>query len=262
MTGLDLFKKELLFESSKIDKKLLKIFYKFDINLIKLSEENNDNNDTNQPVDNNVQVGSPAEQPAAPIDTGAAPVPPVDTGVPPVAPVPDATAAPTAPTAAEPVPVPLPSVVTEDDDKNETIVNDEDSIVRKMEGELVLQKEEVDEIQTVEDLITKLSEAKRDGTNILDEFTSDIINTCLTPALQPQLAQKIDKKSLIFVEILYGKKKEDSVGVRIIKRKNSDLMTTSMMIDNKIINSQYKKETLDKRITDMRNDEFDTETEN
>ena len=255
MTGLDLFKKELLFESSKIDKKLLKIFYKFDINLIKLSEENNDNNDTNQPIDNNAQTGNPAEQPAAPIDTGAAPVPPV-------APVPDATAAPTAPTAAEPVPVPLPSVVTEDDDKNETIVNDEDSIVRKMEGELVLQKEEVDEIQTVEDLITKLSEAKRDGTNILDEFTSDIINTCLTPALQPQLAQKVDKKSLIFVEILYGKKKEDSVGVRIIKRKNSDLMTTSMMIDNKIINSQYKKETLDKRITDMRNDEFDTETEN
>ena len=258
MTGLDLFKKELLFESSKIDKKLLKIFYKFDINLIKLSEENNDNNDTNQPVDNNTQTGSPAEQPAAPIDTGAAPVPPVDTGVPPATPTPDAAA----PTAAEPVPVPLPSVVTEDDDKNETIVNDEDSIVRKMEGELVLQKEEVDEIQTVEDLITKLSEAKRDGTNILDEFTSDIINTCLTPALQPQLAQKVDKKSLIFVEILYGKKKEDSVGVRIIKRKNSDLMTTSMMIDNKIINSQYKKETLDKRITDMRNDEFDTETEN
>ena len=258
MTGLDLFKKELLFESSKIDKKLLKIFYKFDINLIKLSEENNDNNDTNQPVDNNTQTGSPAEQPAAPIDTGAAPVPPVDTGVPPATPTPDAAA----PTAAEPVPVPLPSVVTEDDDKNETIVNDEDSIVRKMEGELVLQKEEVDEIQTVEDLITKLSEAKKDGTNILDEFTSDIINTCLTPALQPQLAQKVDKKSLIFVEILYGKKKEDSVGVRIIKRKNSDLMTTSMMIDNKIINSQYKKETLDKRITDMRNDEFDTETEN
>ena len=258
MTGLDLFKKELLFESSKIDKKLLKIFYKFDINLIKLSEENNDNNDTNQPVDNNTQTGSPAEQPAAPIDTGAAPVPPEDTGVPPATPTPDAAA----PTAAEPVPVPLPSVVTEDDDKNETIVNDEDSIVRKMEGELVLQKEEVDEIQTVEDLITKLSEAKRDGTNILDEFTSDIINTCLTPALQPQLAQKVDKKSLIFVEILYGKKKEDSVGVRIIKRKNSDLMTTSMMIDNKIINSQYKKETLDKRITDMRNDEFDTETEN
>lgn len=259
MTGLDLFKKELLFESSKIDKKLLKIFYKFDINLIKLSEENNDNTDTSQPVDNNAQVGNPAEQPATPIDTGAAPVPPVDTGVPPVAPTPDVNAA---PTAAEPVPVPLPSVVTEDDGKNETIVNDEDSIVRKMEGELVLQKEEVDEIQTVEDLITKLSEAKRDGTNILDEFTSDIINTCLTPALQPQLAQKVDKKSLIFVEILYGKKKEDSVGVRIIKRKNSDLMTTSMMIDNKIINSQYKKETLDKRITDMRNDEFDTETEN
>jgi hypothetical protein len=259
MTGLDLFKKELLFESSKIDKKLLKIFYKFDINLIKLSEENNDNTtDTSQPIDNNAQTGNPAEQPAAPIDAGAAPMPPADTGVPPVAPTPDAAA----PTAAEPVPVPLPSVVTEDDDKNETIVNDEDSIVRKMEGELVLQKEEVDEIQTVEDLITKLSEAKRDGINILDEFTSDIINTCLTPALQPQLAQKIDKKSLIFVEILYGKKKEDSVGVRIIKRKNSDLMTTSMMIDNKIINSQYKKETLDKRITDMRNDEFDTETEN
>ena len=254
MTGLELFRKELLFESTKTDKKSLKIFYKFDINLIKLSEE--------QPADNSQQqqdaVPPVDTTQAAPVPTpDASAVPPVDTTQAAPVPTPDVSAVPPTP---EVQPLPMPSVVTEDDEK--TIIDDDNSIVRKMEGELVLQKEEIDEIQTVEDLINKLADSKKDGTNILDEFTSDIITTCLNPNMQQDLKSKVDQKSLIFVEILYGKKKENSVGLRIIKRKNSDLLTVSMMIDDKIINSQYKKETLDKRITDIRNDEFDTDTDN
>lgn len=260
MTGLELFKKELLFESSKIDKKLLKIFYKLDINIIKKDIEDSSSGTSNEvpPEQNNVNTQQPDTNtaPAPTPDLGAAPAPVQDMNTAP-APTPDLGAAPL-----EPAAVPLPSVVTEDDDNDKIVVNDEDSIVRKLEGEIQLQKEEVDEIQTVEDLINKLTDAKKDGVEILDEFSSDIISTCLTPQLQAELAQKVDKRSLIFAEILYGKKRENSVGVRIIKRKNSDLLTVSMMIDNKIINSQYKKETLDKRITDIRNDEFDADVEN
>lgn len=260
MTGLELFKKELLFESSKIDKKLLKIFYKLDINIIKKDVEDSSGGTSNDipPEQNNVNTQQPDMNaaPAPTPDLGATPAPVQDVNTAP-APTPDLGAAPL-----EPAAVPLPSVVTEDDDSEKVVVNDEDSIVRKLEGEIQLQKEEVDEIQTVEDLINKLTDAKKDGVEILDEFSSDIISTCLTPQLQAELAQKVDKRSLIFAEILYGKKRENSVGVRIIKRKNSDLLTVSMMIDNKIINSQYKKETLDKRITDIRNDEFDADVEN
>ena len=56
---------------------------------------------------------------------------------------------------------------------------------------------------------------------------------------------------------VYGKKREDSAGLRIIKRKNSELLTTSLMIDNKIINAKYNKDTLDKRITEYRNRKFE-----
>lgn len=159
------------------------------------------------------------------------------------------------------VPPSLFSVVTEEDDKN-VQVNDENNIIRKMEGEVILSKEEIDDIQTVEDLVTKLTESKVDGVNVLDEFTADILQVIANPATQPQLKEKIDKESSIFAEILYGKKRENSVGLRVIKRKNSDLLTTSMMIDNKIINAQYKKETLDKRVTDYRNDEYDEDKTN
>lgn len=253
----ELFDKEFLFESSKVDKKTTKIFYKFNINIKKL-EENNEQQNSGENQTPPVDTGT---TPAVDPNTAAAPVTPDAGAMPPT----DASAAPAVdPNAATPVipdtPPALFSVVTEDDDKN-IQVNDENNIVRKMEGEVTLTKEEIDDIQTVEDLITKLTDAKVEGVNVLDEFTADILQVIVNPATQMELKQKIDKESEIFAEIIYGKKKENSIGLRIIKRKNSDLLTTSMMIDNKIINSQYKKDTLDKRITDYRNDEYEEKSE-
>lgn len=127
----------------------------------------------------------------------------------------------------------LASVVTEDDDKENIEINDEDNIVRKLEGEAALTEEEVDEIQTIEDIITRLTESKVDGIEILDEFTADILQVIVNPVTQQMLKDKVGKESTIFAEIVYGKKKEDSADLRVIKRKNSELLTTSMMIDNK-----------------------------
>lgn len=254
MNFKELFDKEFLFESSKVDKKTTKIFYKFNINIKKIEEqENNQDINNQQPVatdPNTTPVQDPNAATPPALDLGTAPA---------VAPTPDATQAPAMDANAAPVipdtPPALFSVVTEDD--NNIQVNDENNIIRKMEGEVVLTKKEIDDIQTVEDLITKLTESKVEGVNVLDEFTADILQVIVNPATQMELKNKIDKESEIFTEILYGKKKENSVGLRIIKRKNSDLLTTSMMVDNKIINAQYKKDTLDKRITDYRNDEYE-----
>lgn len=253
MNFKELFDKEFLYESKKEDKKSTKIFYKFDINIKKIDEA--EATPDQQPVD---QISVPQTDPTAQA--------PVDQTMTPTAPV-DQTAVPqTDPTAAQPVPVeqppvdlsiPLASVVTEDDEKESVEINDEDNIIRKLEGEVVLSEEEVDEIQTIEDIITKLTETKVDGIEVLDEFTADILQVMVNPATQQMLKDKIGKESTIFAEIIYGKKKEESAGLRIIKRKNSELLTTSMMIDNKIINSKYNKETLDKRITEYRNSKFE-----
>lgn len=250
----ELFDKEFLYESKKEDKKSTKIFYKFDINIKKIDEEEAGANQNQAPQD---VAAQPTDQ-AAPVDTTMAQptTPPVDTTMAqPAAPV-DAAAQP----AEQPLPdltVPLASVVTEDDGEDSVEINDEDNIIRKLEGEVVLTEEEVDEIQTIEDILTKLTEAKNDGIEILDEFTADILQVIVNPATQPMLKDKIGKESTIFAEIVYGKKREDSAGLRIIKRKNSDLLTTSLMIDNKIINAKYNKDTLDKRITEYRNSKFE-----
>ena len=252
MNFKELFDKEFLYESKKEDKKSTKIFYKFDINIKKIDEAEAT---PEQPAD---QTAVPQTDPTtqAPVDQTMAPNAPVDqTAVPQT----DTTAAQSAPVEQPPVDlsIPLASVVTEDDEKESVEINDEDNIIRKLEGEVVLSEEEVDEIQTIEDIITKLTETKVDGIEVLDEFTADILQVMVNPATQQMLKDKISKESTIFAEIIYGKKKEESAGLRIIKRKNSELLTTSMMIDNKIINSKYNKETLDKRITEYRNSKFE-----
>ncbi len=259
MNFKELFDKEFLFESSKVDTKNTKIFYKFDINIKKIEEQPQADTNNQTPATPDLSaapVTTDTNTQAAPLDLGAnaSPVPAADISTQPST---DMSATPVIPD----VPPSLFSVVTEEDDKN-VQVNDENNIIRKMEGEVILSKEEIDDIQTVEDLVTKLTESKVDGVNVLDEFTADILQVIANPATQPQLKEKIDKESSIFAEILYGKKRENSVGLRVIKRKNSDLLTTSMMIDNKIINAQYKKETLDKRVTDYRNDEYDEDKTN
>lgn len=257
MNFKDMISKEFLYESKNIkeDKTSSKIIYKFDINIKKIEDTQSET----PPVDNTA-APAPADTAAAPVDLSmpqgtAAPVDtstmPMDTGM---APVDNS-----APLPADNQPAFNPSVVTEDDDKDNIEVSDDDTIIRKMEGEVIISKEDVDNIQTIEDVISKLTEEKQDGVNILDEFTSDILQVMVNPATQSQLKEKIGKESNIFTEILYGKKKEDSIGIRIIKRKNSDILTTSMMIDNKIINAPYNKDILDKKITDYRNDEYDVE---
>ena len=255
----ELFDKEFLYESKKEDKKATKIFYNFDINIKKKEEEQ-----TTPTEQQNEPTPDMNAQPAPVVpDINTQPVPDINTQ-----PVPDMSAQPAPITTdinTQPVPdlsnLPLGSVVTEDDDNGDNdghvSINDDNNIVRKFKGEMVLEKEEVDNIQTVEDIINILAENKVDGVNVLDEFTSDILQVMANPATQMQLKEKIDIESKIFAEILYGKKPEDSVGVRFVKRKGSEMITTSMMIDNKIVNAQYKKETLDKRITEYRNDEFE-----
>ena len=254
----ELFDKEFLYESKKEDKKATKIFYNFDINIKKKEEEQ-----TTPTAQQNEPTTDMSAQPAPVVpDINAQPTPVVpDINA---QPIPDINTQPVTDISTE-VPdlsnLPLASVVTEDDDNGDNdgnvSINDDNNIVRKFKGEMVLEKEEVDNIQTVEDIINILAENKVDGVNVLDEFTSDILQVMANPATQMQLKEKIDIESKIFAEILYGKKPEDSVGVRFVKRKGSEMITTSMMIDNKIVNAQYKKETLDKRITEYRNDEFE-----
>lgn len=230
----ELLKKEFLTEESL--RRQLKITYNINLNLIKKSSEENkeepvqQNNTQEQPVN---QQPLQQEVPAQPEQMQVQ------------KPTTDMTSKPITASNA------LPSVVTED----EIEVMDENKIIRKVEGEIVLSNKQKDMIQSFDDIISELTEEKNNGEPVLDEFSEELIRLLYGPNVN-DINQKIDKGSSIFVEIFYGYKKEDGVGVRFNKRKASESVTSTMLIDNEIISVPFSIARVNKMIVDLRNSEF------
>ena len=230
----ELLKKEFLTEESL--RRQLKITYNINLNLIKKSSEENkeepvqQNNTQEQPVN---QQPLQQEVPAQPEQMQVQ------------KPTTDMTSKPITASNA------LPSVVTED----EIEVMDENKIIRKVEGEIVLSDKQKDMIQSFDDIISELTEEKNNGEPVLDEFSEELIRLLYGPNVN-DINQKIDKGSSIFVEIFYGYKKEDGIGVRFNKRKSSESVTSTMLIDNEIISVPFSIARVNKMIVDLRNSEF------
>lgn len=219
----ELFNKEFLTEE-KI-RKSLKIFYEIKIDLFKKEEVQNE---PEIPVQNEPIQNEPVQEPNI-----------ADVSLP----------SNEQPQETTPQDIALPSVVTEDDD---AVVNDENRIVRKLEGEVELTDTQKDNIQTLDDIIITLEETKKDGVPILDEFSSEIIRLLYSPNAN-EIDTKVDKdKSTIFVEFYYGYKKDDSVGVRFNKRKGN-LLTSTMLIDNEIISVKFSIDMVNNKISEFRN---------
>jgi hypothetical protein len=251
----DLFNKEFLFEETK---KSLNIFYKFNINIKKLEKEN---------PDQAPETPAPESQaPAQEVQTQAAPET-AETPAPEAQiPAPEASEIPSPEVQTQPgqsTDVPFSSIVTEDDKKKDDNIeiNDDNNIVRKIEGQVVLDNDDVDNIQTVEDMVQYLVDSKQDGVKVLDDFSAEIIKTLISANAQ-QVSQQIDKSSSIFCDIFYGYEKDDSVGIRIIKRKDNDSVSISMLVDNQIVPTKINNmDMINDRIVNYRNEKFDTDSD-
>ena len=147
MTLRDIINKEfeVLTEETRKEKKDVKIFYKLNLNLIKPTQapeqpEQQDNevnnqqpeqqNNTQMPqqqdLQQNTQVQNNVQQPE-----NNTQLPQIDVSE-------------------------LPSIQTEETENNNVDIKDDNTIVRKLEGEVELKKEKVDEIQTFQDIIAYL----------------------------------------------------------------------------------------------------------
>ena len=242
MTLRDIINKEfeVITEETRKEKKVVKIFYKLNLNLIKPAQtpeqpEQQDNEVNNQQPEQqqnnmqapqqdlqqqNIQTQNNVTQPENNI-------PQIDVSE-------------------------LPSIQTEETENNNVDIKDDNTIVRKLEGEVELKKEKVDEIQTFQDIIEYLTKEQVEGVSVLDDFSSEILNIIFTPQAS-QISQKVDKKSSIFADIQYGFGKDDNVGVRIKKTANSDLISNVMIIDGSIINAPFNLMKVNERIIDYRN---------
>ena len=242
MTLRDIINKEfeVITEETRKEKKVVKIFYKLNLNLIKPDQapeqpEQKDNEVNNQQPDqqqNNTQAPQQdLQQQNTQIQNN---VPQPENNIPQI----DVSE--------------LPSIQTEETENNNVDIKDDNTIVRKLEGEVELKKEKVDEIQTFQDIIEYLTKEQVEGVSVLDDFSSEILNIIFTPQAS-QISQKVDKKSSIFADIQYGFGKDDNVGVRIKKTANSDLISNVMIIDGSIINAPFNLMKVNERIIDYRN---------
>lgn len=241
MTLRDIINKEfeIITEETRKEKKVVKIFYKLNLNLIKQTQtseqpEQQDNEVNNQQPEqqNNMQATQQDLQQQNIQAQNNVPQP--ENNIPQI----DVSE--------------LPSIQTEETENNNVDIKDDNTIVRKLEGEVELKKEKVDEIQTFQDIIEYLTKEQVEGVSVLDEFSSEILNIIFTPQAS-QISQKVDKKSSIFADIQYGFGKDDNVGVRIKKTANSDLISNVMIIDGSIINAPFNLMKVNERIIDYRN---------
>ena len=241
MTLRDIINKEfeVITEEARKEKKVVKIFYKLNLNLIKPAQtseqpEQQDNEANNQQPEqqNNTQVPQQdLQQQNTQMQNN---VPQPENNIPQI----DVSE--------------LPSIQTEETENNNVDIKEDNTIVRKLEGEVELKKEKVDEIQTFQDIIEYLTKEQVEGVSVLDDFSSEILNIIFTPQAS-QISQKVDKKSSIFADIQYGFGKDDNVGVRIKKTANSDLISNVMIIDGSIINAPFNLMKVNERIIDYRN---------
>ena len=242
MTLRDIINKEfeVITEETRKEKKVVKIFYKLNLNLIKPAQtkeqlEQQDNEVKNQQPEqqqNNMQA--PQQDLQQQNIQAQNNVPQPENNIPQI----DVSE--------------LPSIQTEETENNNVDIKDDNTIVRKLEGEVELKKEKVDEIQTFQDIIEYLTKEQVEGVSVLDDFSSEILNIIFTPQAS-QISQKVDKKSSIFADIQYGFGKDDNVGVRIKKTANSDLISNVMIIDGSIINAPFNLMKVNERIIDYRN---------
>ena len=230
----ELFDKDVLAETSHI-RTDLKIYYELNLSL-KKSKKNQDvvqqqTQSVQQEPVNNVSTPTPEGQPIQQIQEPVNNIPAPEGNT------------------ISPSDI-VSSVVTEDDEKISS--NTEEKIERKFSGEIKLTSNQKDNIQSINDIIEILSDTKKDGTPILDDFSSEIITLCASQNYQ-QIKSMIDKESKIFVEIYYGYTKFDLIGLRFNKHANADILTSTMLLDNNIINAKFSIDKINEKIAEFRN---------
>lgn len=224
----EIFDKEIIIESHI--RKNLKIFYEINLKLVKPKEEKKEESTQEQPKNEpEQQLNNP--EPISNPEPAEAQIP--------------ATQAP----ASQEIPQSsgfedaLASVVTEEEDEE---------ITRKEEGEVELTPSQKDNIQSFEDIIDILSKIKKEGKELLDEFSSEVVTLCASQNFN-EIKNKVDKSSRIFIEFYFGYKKDDSIGVRFSKRENSDTLTSTMLVDNEIVSAKFSIDKVNQKIIEYRN---------
>jgi hypothetical protein len=226
--------KELLLEEKvKRVKKGLKVFYNIDIFI---KDNGQEQEQPTEPVGQaqNAQAAAPAPAPVAPQPAMAAPAP---------------MAAAPAPTVA---PMRQENVEFRKNTKRLLLREDED-IDKEKNGAIEVIDVEVENIQTMEDLVDFLSDKKKkDGQPIFNEFCSELVLT-LSGSGEMQLSDLLRKEDKVLIDIDYGSDKTDSVGFKVLKRSGVQNISIMMKKDGNILPGKFDINDFNTQIITYRN---------
>jgi hypothetical protein len=128
----------------------------------------------------------------------------------------------------------------------------EETFTSKAMGKLQVSEDEIDNIQSLEDLMDYLSNKSVKGNPVLNDAVAEIILNMATNGAQ-SIADLISKDDKIYISVDYGKDKDDSIGFKAIKSSGLNTLSLVLKKDNKILPGQFNLQEFNRQIIFFRN---------
>lgn len=119
-------------------------------------------------------------------------------------------------------------------------------------GELSVPLEDAENIQSLQDLIDYVSDQKAEGKPILDSLAQEIILSLADVGTKP-IEDIVHEGDKILIDFDYGVKKEDSVGLKVVKNSGTDAVSILMKKDGKIIAAPFDITNFNRMMVYIRN---------
>jgi hypothetical protein len=138
-----------------------------------------------------------------------------------------------------------------EDVKNEDVINEE-IYSFKNEGEVIIPGSDLENIQTLDDLVDYISDIKIEGKPIINELVEEII-LAMAGVGEKAIEEIVNEGDRILVDIDYGSSKNDSIGFKLNKVSGSASISLTMKKNNKIIPGNFDINEFNKQVIYFRN---------
>jgi len=120
--------------------------------------------------------------------------------------------------------------------------------VAKANGELIIPKNEAENIQTVSDILDYFKDKK-----VIDTVAAELMTNLVLNPESEEVAAMIGKKDKIIAQISLGTKPDNNIGFKINKNGGVDDVSIMMVKDGDLIDSPFNKDIVNKQILYFRN---------
>lgn len=122
----------------------------------------------------------------------------------------------------------------------------------KSDGVINVPIEDVENIQSLQDLLDYVSDKQDRGNPVLDEVATEIVLALADVGTKP-IEDVVDKGDKVIVDIDYGKERDDSVGFKVLKNAGTNAISIVMKKDNQVIPSEFQLPVFNQQLVILRN---------